>query len=124
MQLMYVMHIWGGLCNAPLCMQYEYAPPPVQDENEDDFWEVDHQHPMPALHALDLEDDWGVVDNYQPVINNINNEDDWGYQPVHNNPIIINNNNNAVAVENDWGDWAGEGAAVIAPPPSPDFQQH
>jgi hypothetical protein len=53
---------------------------------------------MPALHALNLEDDWGVVDNYQPVINNIN-EDDWGYQPVHNNQIIINNNNNAVAVE-------------------------
>jgi hypothetical protein len=94
-----------------------------QDENEDDFWEVDHQHPMPALHALNLEDDWGVVDNFQPVINH-NNEDDWGYQPVGNNPIIINNNNNAVAVENDWGDWAGEGAAVIAPPPSPDFQQH
>jgi hypothetical protein len=105
----------------------EYAPLPVQydqqDENEDDFWEVDHQHPMPALHALNLEDDWGVVDNFQPVINH-NNEDDWGYQPVGNNPIIINNNNNAVAVENDWGDWAGEGAAVIAPPPSPDFQQH
>ena len=64
----------------------EYAPPPVQDENED-FWEVDHQHPMPALHALNLEDNWGVVDNYQPVVNH-NNEDDWGYQPVDNNPII------------------------------------
>ena len=107
----------------------EYAPPPVQyvvnqQDEDEDFWEVDHQHPMPALHALN-EDDWGAVENYQPVINNIKNEDDWGYQPVKNNQIIINNNNN-VAVENDWGDWAGEdqGAAVISPPPSPDFQQN
>ena len=100
----------------------EYEPPPVQEDNENDFWEVDqpqadHQHP------INLEDDWGVVDNYQPVVNHNNDWDDWGYQPVVNNPVIINNNNNAVVLDNDWGDWAGEGAAVIAPPPSPDFQQ-
>ena len=100
----------------------EYEPPPVQEDNENDFWEVDqpqadHQHP------INLEDDWGVVDNYQPVVNHNNDWDDWGYQPVVNNPVIINNNNNAVVLDNDWGDLAGEGAAVIAPPPSPDFQQ-
>jgi hypothetical protein len=97
---------------------------PYPQEENYDFWEVNQQNPMPALRALNLEDDLGAVDNYQPVI--YNNEDDWGYEPVDNNPIIINNNNNAVVVENDWGDWAGEGqrAAVIAPPPSPDFQQN
>ena len=99
----------------------EYAPPPVQSDNEDDFWGVDHPQ-ADHQHPINLEDDWGVVDNYQPVVNH-HNQDDWGYQPVVNNPVIINNNNNAVAVENDWGDWAGEGAAVIVPPPSPDFQQ-
>ena len=93
----------------------EYAPSPVQYVNEDfwqqdeneDFWEVNQQDPMPALHALNIEDDWG----YQPVINN--------------EEIAINNNNNNAA-EDDWGDWAGEGqgAAVIAPPPSTDFQQN
>ena len=93
----------------------------MQADNEDDFWGVDHPQ-ADHQHPINLEDDWGVVDNYQPVVNH-HNQDDWGYQPVVNNPVIINNNNNAVAVKNDWGDWAGEGAAVIVPPPSPDFQQ-
>ena len=77
----------------------EYSPPPVQyvvypQEENYDFWEVNQQNPMPALRALNLEDDLGAVDNYQPVI--YNNEDDWGYEPVDNNPIIINNNNAVV----------------------------
>jgi hypothetical protein len=59
----------------------EFAPPPQQDENED-FWEVNQHNPMPALRALNIEDDWGAVDHFQPVINNI--EDDWEWLKIIN----------------------------------------